>query len=76
MVATQLLPVLSLAIDRSVNASVDAQATLLGRQDPPYWLADISHQGVAAFNPDSTYQVFRNVKDYGAKGRSPAPIPH
>lgn len=33
-----------------------------------YWLADIRHQGVAAFNPDTTYQVFRNVKDFGAKG--------
>jgi glucan 1,3-beta-glucosidase len=35
-----------------------------------YWLADIKHQGVAAFNPDTTYQVFRNVKDFGAKGES------
>jgi glucan 1,3-beta-glucosidase len=33
-----------------------------------YWLADIKHQGIAAFNPDPTYQVFRNVKDFGAKG--------
>ncbi|KAK0252307.1 hypothetical protein LTS09_012652 [Friedmanniomyces endolithicus] len=34
-----------------------------------YWLADIKHQGIAAFNPaPSTYQVFRNVKDFGAKG--------
>jgi hypothetical protein len=33
-----------------------------------YWLADIKHQGVAAFNPDPTYQVFSNVKDFGAKG--------
>ena len=37
--------------------------------DSPYWLADITHQGVAAFNRDpSSYKVFRNVKDYGAKG--------
>ncbi|GAB7348730.1 hypothetical protein MBLNU459_g7467t1 [Dothideomycetes sp. NU459] len=34
-----------------------------------YWLEDIKHQGIAAFNPDpATYQVFRNVKDFGAKG--------
>ncbi|OAP65167.1 hypothetical protein AYL99_01139 [Fonsecaea erecta] len=34
-----------------------------------YWLEDISHQGIAAFNPrPSSYRVFRNVKDYGAKG--------
>lgn len=34
-----------------------------------YWLEDVQHQGLAAFNPSpSTYQVFRNVKDFGAKG--------
>jgi glucan 1,3-beta-glucosidase len=33
-----------------------------------YWMEEIEHQGVAAFNPNATYQVFRNVKDYGAKG--------
>ena len=34
-----------------------------------YWLADIKHQGIAAFNPSpNTYTVFRNVKDYGAVG--------
>jgi glucan 1,3-beta-glucosidase len=35
----------------------------------PYWLEDIEHQGLASFNPNvSSYQIFRNVKDYGAKG--------
>ena len=33
----------------------------------PYWLENIAHQGVSAFGP-SGYTVFRNVKDYGAKG--------
>ena len=34
-----------------------------------YWMGQITHQGRAAFNANpSTYQVFRNVKDYGAKG--------
>ncbi|KAJ6540959.1 pectin lyase fold/virulence factor [Mycena sp. CBHHK59/15] len=32
-------------------------------------MQNIKHQGIAAFNPNSTtYQVFRNVKDFGAKG--------
>ena len=35
--------------------------------DPPYWLADITHQGKAPFAA-SGYTVFRNVKDYGAAG--------
>lgn len=33
-----------------------------------YWMDDIAHQGRASFNPDASYQVFRNVKIYGAKG--------
>lgn len=35
----------------------------------PFWLESIKHQGTSAFNADpSSYQVFRNVKDFGAKG--------
>lgn len=33
-----------------------------------FWLERIAHRGRAAFNPDKSYQVFRNVKDFGAKG--------
>ncbi|KAH8117300.1 exo-beta-1,3-glucanase [Phellopilus nigrolimitatus] len=34
-----------------------------------FWLQNIQHQGLAAFNSDpSGYQVFRNVKDFGAAG--------
>ncbi|KAJ7184278.1 exo-beta-1,3-glucanase [Mycena filopes] len=34
-----------------------------------FWMQDIKHQGIAAFNSDpSSYQVFRNVMDFGAKG--------
>lgn len=35
----------------------------------PYWLESIKHQGIAPYAPNATvYQVFRNVKDYGAVG--------
>lgn len=35
----------------------------------PFWLQTIKHQGTAAFNPNPAgYQVFRNVKDFGARG--------
>ncbi|KAF9242334.1 glycoside hydrolase family 55 protein [Melanogaster broomeanus] len=40
----------------------------LAAPEDPYWLETIKHQGTSAFNPDTTYQVFRNVKDFGAKG--------
>jgi glucan 1,3-beta-glucosidase len=35
----------------------------------PFWLETIAHTGISAYNANpSTYKVFRNVKDYGAKG--------
>jgi glucan 1,3-beta-glucosidase len=35
----------------------------------PFWMETIKHRGTAAFNPNpSSYKVFRNVKDFGAKG--------
>jgi hypothetical protein len=35
----------------------------------PYWREVIKHQGTSAFHPKpSKYKVFRNVKEYGAKG--------
>jgi hypothetical protein len=34
-----------------------------------YWVANIPRQGQPAFSPNaSTYQIYRNVKDFGAKG--------
>ncbi|EUC54837.1 Exo-beta-1,3-glucanase, partial [Rhizoctonia solani AG-3 Rhs1AP] len=35
----------------------------------PYWMQTIARRGGSPYNPSpSTYKVFRNVKDYGAKG--------
>jgi hypothetical protein len=33
-----------------------------------FWLEKIQHQGAAPFAESASYKVFRNVKDYGAKG--------
>jgi hypothetical protein len=41
--------------------------TTVAVEDSSYWLESISHQGVSAFGA-SGYQVFRNVKDFGARG--------
>ncbi|KAI0407244.1 glycoside hydrolase family 55 protein [Xylaria palmicola] len=39
------------------------------RQASGYWYETIAHQGISAFNTNpTTYKVYRNVKDYGAKG--------
>jgi glucan 1,3-beta-glucosidase len=53
---------------QSVVQSV-MQSVSVATVDSPYWLANIAHQGLAAFNSNpATYTVFRNVKDYGAVG--------
>jgi glucan 1,3-beta-glucosidase len=46
-----------------------SSTNLTNRQATAYWYEDINHQGISAFGPGG-YQVFRNVKSYGAKGMS------
>lgn len=33
-----------------------------------FWREQVNHNGASPFNSDSTYKVWRNVKDYGAVG--------
>lgn len=57
----------SIALKMSTAASMFAAAATPAAT--PYWLETIKHQGIAAFNTNpSSYQVFRNVKSFGAKG--------
>ncbi|KAF2874133.1 exo-beta-1,3-glucanase [Massariosphaeria phaeospora] len=58
-----------------LSASPSAAAPVAQPQAPApaagasaYWFEKIKRQGVAPFNPSADYKVFRNVKDYGAKG--------
>ncbi|KAL1729213.1 glycoside hydrolase family 55 protein [Schizophyllum commune] len=53
-----LLPLLSL---------LAAAFPLQERQSSTFWLEAIDHAGAPAFG-EADYKVFRNVKDYGAKG--------
>jgi hypothetical protein len=46
----------------------------LHTRDTPYWYENIAHQGKSAFGP-AGYQIYRNVKDYGAKGAFYTPNP-
>ena len=51
------------------KAKVNALAAPAAVTAPyPYWYETITHQGKAAFNSNTGYTVFRNVKSYGAKG--------
>ncbi|KLU83078.1 hypothetical protein MAPG_02145 [Magnaporthiopsis poae ATCC 64411] len=43
-------------------------AALASSAAAAYWMEDIPHRGISPFNPDKSYTVFRNVKDFGAKG--------
>lgn len=38
------------------------------RSSSTYWVGDIKRQGTVPFGSSSDYQVYRNVKDFGAKG--------
>lgn len=61
-----VLYILIVGVTSRFNSSPETSTPAAG---DAYWLADITHQGVAAFNENpSGYKVFRNVKDYGAKG--------
>ncbi|KAH8821809.1 beta 1,3 exoglucanase [Xylogone sp. PMI_703] len=51
----------------SVGARELVDRELEERQGTSYWLENIQHQGRSAFGA-SGFQVFRNVKDFGAKG--------
>jgi hypothetical protein len=69
-----LLQVLKMTTARGMTAQASASLTSsldtgLATPDDTFWLEAIKHQGKAAYNPDpSNYQVFRNVKEFGAKG--------
>ncbi|KAF9068659.1 exo-beta-1,3-glucanase [Rhodocollybia butyracea] len=61
---SSLTPVTSLGT--SCSAPITSGTAAAGAA---YWMENIKHQGTSAFNPNpSSYQVFRNVKDFGAKG--------
>lgn len=66
---------LLLALRVLITAAPSTAAPVAAPQAPApaagsgYWLADIKRQGVAPYNPQKdSYKIFRNVKDYGAKG--------
>jgi glucan 1,3-beta-glucosidase len=63
-------PTGSASVELKTSKSKKTSASAIPTQSPaPYWLEQIKHQGISAFNPTpESYQVFRNVKDFGATG--------
>lgn len=65
------LPLPRAAITKATRESNNEVSALAAFPDG-YWLNDMSGKGRAAFNTNpGTYKVFRNVKEYGAKGVFP-----
>lgn len=60
---------------KSSTTKVSPQVVAATAAAAPYWLESITHQGISAFNSNpASYQVFRNVKSFGAKGKNSAVI--
>lgn len=60
MIFTRLISCLLLALP--------ALAAPAARASSSYWVSSIARQGTAPFGGNSSYTVFRNVKDFGALG--------
>ncbi|KAF2007153.1 glycoside hydrolase family 55 protein [Amniculicola lignicola CBS 123094] len=57
------------AIDLAAELNVERDDVTANANDPAYWLKDMPKQGIASFNANPAgYKVWRNVKDYGARG--------
>ena len=66
--ASGLLAFATMAAALGSTCSSPITSGTAGPNDP-FWMQTIQHQGRAAFNSNpSAYQVFRNVKDFGAVG--------
>lgn len=73
---TALAIVASSSAAAAPKAKVNAAAVPVPAAAYPYWYETIAHQGKAAFNTNTGYTVFRNVKTYGAKGYVANSSPH
>ncbi|KAL4758540.1 glycoside hydrolase family 55 protein [Aspergillus foveolatus] len=63
-----LLPnAVAIPTGQSAGSSVHYRHGQQLAEKPEFWLESIAHQGVSPLGP-SEYTVFRNVKDFGAKG--------
>lgn len=58
-IVAELLPMHLPSLLRSSKETTPAHE---GHDNEPYWLETVAHRGTAAYNKDSSYKVFRNVK--------------
>ncbi|PKX93882.1 exo-beta-1,3-glucanase Exg0 [Aspergillus novofumigatus IBT 16806] len=68
LLLAQILLFLGLVSAVPTPDSLDLHANLARDTASSFWVANIKRQGAVAFGQSSGYQVYRNVKDFGAKG--------
>lgn len=65
----QCLATCAVALPQQAGTGQGLAAEQLKRAPEKYWIEGIEHNGISAFIPDGhNWTVFRNVKDFGAKG--------
>lgn len=68
LILSYVLSSITLVSGLGSTCSTPLGAGTAGANDP-FWMQNIKHQGISAFNSaPGSYQVFRNVMDFGAKG--------
>ncbi|KAF8063611.1 exo-beta-1,3-glucanase [Lyophyllum atratum] len=68
VIATMVLGLTSLVSGLGTSCSAPLGAGTAAPGDP-FWMQSIRHQGISAYHSNPAgYQVFRNVKDFGARG--------
>ena len=65
---------LLLAPTSPVGAVPTPQSSSSPSAGSDYWVANIQRQGTVAFSSNSSYQIFRNVMDFGATGKQRLPL--
>jgi hypothetical protein len=56
------------ALKQLGNVTAGARRTILAHRAGTFWMESIARKGTVPWGNDPGYKVFRNVKDYGAKG--------
>lgn len=68
LLIAQLLLLVGLASAVPMPEGLEATTEVAAAASSNFWVANIKRQGLVAFGNGADYKVFRNVRDFGAKG--------
>lgn len=69
--SSSLMPSVSSNQSATASSSYPSSSSSVAGPDQAgcsYWYESMPRNGISAFNGDTSYKVFRSVKDFGAKG--------